>query len=157
MTVPSDLLAAHPFLAGLLPRYVAQLSRHATRTLWPADHRLFHEGGVADRFWLIESGRVVLFLHNPGRGDVVIETLGPGDVVGWSWLFPPYRWNFGATVGEQTEAIELDGPAVQRLCDSEPELGYDLGRRFMQVMLARLQATRVRLLDLYGSPLERSS
>ena len=157
MTVPSAPLATHPFLAGLPARFVEQLARHATRAQLPPDHSLFREGGVADRFWLIESGRVVLYIHIPGRGDAVVESLGPGQVVGWSWLFPPYRWNFDATVGEQTEAIELDGLAVQRLCDAEPELGYDLCRRFMQVMLGRLQATRVRLLDLYGSPLERSS
>jgi CRP/FNR family transcriptional regulator, cyclic AMP receptor protein len=157
MTVPPDLLAAQPFLVDLPARFVEELSQHATWSRWPAEHRLFQEGGVADRFWLIQSGTVALDVHVPGRGDVVVESLGPGQVLGWSWLFPPYEWHFGATVGEPTEAIELDGPAIRTLCDAQPELGYDLCRRFMHVLLDRLQATRVRLLDLYGSPLERTS
>jgi CRP-like cAMP-binding protein len=157
MTVPVNLLATHPFLAGLPERFLTLLAWRATQQAWTAGHDLFLEGGVADRFWLIESGRVVLNLHVPGRGGIVVETLGPGQVLGWSWLFPPYRWHFGATAGERTEVIEFDAPSVRGLCDAEPELGYELCRRFMQVMVDRLQATRVRLLDLYGSPLERSS
>lgn len=152
-----DLLAAHPFLAGMPDGWLEQLSRYSTTVQWPAGARLFSEGGPADGFWLIQAGWVALDFYVPGRGDVVVETIGPRAVLGWSWLFPPHRWQFGATVKEQTEAIELDGRAVLQLCDSQPDLGYDLCRRFMGVLLDRLQATRVRLLDLYGSPLERSS
>ena len=114
--------------------------------------RLFHEGYPAHRFWLIRQGRVALDFPVPGRGDVVIEHLGPGTVVGWSWLFPPYRWHFGAVAAEQTLAVELDGPGVRRLCDDDPVLGYDLTTRFAAVLVDRLQAARVRLLDLYGYP-----
>ena len=157
MTTTVDLLAAHPFRADMPDAWLEQMSSYSTVVYWPAGDRLFSEGGRADGFWLIQEGRVALDLYVPGRGDVVVETIGPRAVLGWSWLFPPQLWQFGAVVKEQTEAIELDGRGVLQLCDSQPDLGYDLCRRFMGVLLDRLQATRVRLLDLYGSPLERSS
>ena len=157
MTTTYEVLAAHPFLAGMPTISLERLSQHASLAFWPVGHRLFDEGRSADRFWLINSGRVSLDLRIPGRGDVLVETLGAGQVVGWSWLFPPHRWHFGATITEPTDAVELDGPAVLQLCEENPGLASDLYRRFMQVLLDRLQATRLRLLDLYGSPLERSS
>jgi CRP-like cAMP-binding protein len=88
----------------------------------------------------------------PGRGDVVVETLGPGAVLGWSWLFEPYRWHFGAVAVEETLTVEMDGAGVRRLCEQDPALGYELTRRFMAVVVHRLQANRMRLLDLYGGP-----
>jgi CRP-like cAMP-binding protein len=145
-----DLLAQHPFLAGMPPAWLEPMSHQAKRSARHAGARLFHEGRPAHHFWLIISGRVALDMHLPGRGDVVVETLGPGTVVGWSWLFPPHTWHFGAVAVEETQAIEFDADGVLRLCDRDPALGYDLSRRFMGVLLDRLQATRVRLLDLYG-------
>lgn len=156
MTTTYDILAAHPFVEGMPTASLGRLSEHASLAFWPAGHRLFDEGGSTDRFWLITSGRVALDLRIPGRGDVLVDTLVGGQVLGWSWLFPPNRWHFGATITEPTEAVELDGPAVLRLCE-DPGFGSDLYRRFLQVLVDRLQATRIRLLDLYGSPLERSS
>lgn len=99
-----DLLAAHPFLAGMPPEQVAQLAPWARRRLFHAHARIFSEGGHADRCWLIREGRVVLDTQVPGRGQVVVDTLGPGSVLGWSWLYPPYRWHFGAVAAEQTLA-----------------------------------------------------
>jgi CRP/FNR family transcriptional regulator, cyclic AMP receptor protein len=119
--------------------------------------RLFREGAAADRFWLIREGRVSLELATPGRGDVVIDELGPGAVLGWSWMFPGGRWQFTAVAAEQTLSIELDGPGVLRLCDSDPALGYELTRRFSGVLADRLRATRVRLAELYAYPAPTSS
>jgi CRP-like cAMP-binding protein len=157
MTTTYDLISAHPFLDGLEPRWLEMLSHRARRSVRHPGHRLFREGGVADRFWLIRGGRMALDVNVPGRGDVVVETLGPDTVVGWSWLFPPYRWHFGAVAVEETLTIEFDGPRVRALCDQEPALGYALSLRFMAVMLDRLQNTRIRLLDVYGLPAEPSS
>ena len=81
-----------------------------------------------------------------------METLGPHAVLGWSWLFPPYRWHFSASAVETTLAVELDGPGVRDLCARDHELGYELMRRFVEVVVQRMQATRVRLLDLYRMP-----
>jgi CRP-like cAMP-binding protein len=83
---------------------------------------------------------------------VIIETIGSGAVLGWSWLFPPFQWHLGAVALETMVAVELDGPGVRQLCARDPALGYELSTRFMQVMLERLQATRLRLLDLYKVP-----
>jgi CRP/FNR family transcriptional regulator, cyclic AMP receptor protein len=152
METAFDLLNAQPFLAGLTDRQLDRLSMWAKRSLFHAGNRVFREGTPAERFWLIREGRVDLDTHVPGRGDVIVESLGPGAVLGWSWLFPPYRWHFGAVATQTTFGIELDGPGVRQLCQRDPSLGYDLSTRFMQVMLERLQATRLRLLDLYQTP-----
>jgi CRP/FNR family cyclic AMP-dependent transcriptional regulator len=148
METAYDLLAAQPFLAGLSEEHLRRLSYAASRTVFHAGSRVFSEGSQADRFWLINRGQIDLDTYVPGRGDVVVETLGPGAVLGWSWLFPPYRWHFGAYAVETTFALKLDAFAVRRLCDSDHELGYQLTRRFMQLAVDRLQATRMRLLDL---------
>ncbi|MBO0868126.1 MAG: cyclic nucleotide-binding domain-containing protein [Micromonosporaceae bacterium] len=152
METAYDLLAAQPFLAGLTPRQLDKLSYWSKRRVFHAGARLFDEGGRADRFWLIKEGQITLDAAVPGRGSVVVETLGPAAVLGWSWLFPPYRWHFGAAAAQTTLATELDGPGVRELCQRDPELGYQLASRFTQVVVARLQATRIRLLDLYRAP-----
>src|SRR5690349_2949963 len=148
MDTAYDLLARQPFLAGLTGYQLDVLSRWSKRAFFHAGKRVFQEDTPADRFWLIQRGRVDLDTHVPDRGDVVVETIGAGAVLGWSWLFSPYRWHFGAVAVENTLCIELDGPGVRQLCARDPALGYELSTRFMQVMVQRLQATRMRLLDL---------
>jgi CRP-like cAMP-binding protein len=143
MTTALELLAEHPFFTGLPPDSVGRLAATARRVGYPTGHRIFHEGASAQHFWLIHTGRVALDLHVPGRGDVLIETLLPGAVLGWSWLFPPNRWHLGAAAAEPTHTVEFDAAAVMRLCEADPRFG---------VVADRLQATRVRLLDLYGYP-----
>ena len=141
-------LADQPFLRGMSQEHLSKLAEVATVVMIPARYRVFEDGGNATRFWLIRSGRVALDFHIPGRGLVVVETLGMGDVLGWSWLFPPYRWVFGAMALAPAEAFQFDGPAVRARLDAEPVLGYELTRRFVAVVANRLQATRFRLLDL---------
>jgi CRP/FNR family transcriptional regulator, cyclic AMP receptor protein len=152
METAYDLLAAQPFLDGLSAHHLERLSYLSSRSVFHARNRVFAEGGRADRFWLINRGRVNLDTHVPGKGDMVLETLGAGAVLGWSWLFPPYRWHFGAVAIETTFTLSLDGPGVRRLCEEDHQLGYELTDRFMRVVVDRLQATRLRLLDLYRSP-----
>jgi CRP-like cAMP-binding protein len=152
MTPLSELVSTHPFLAGLEPHALSQLSTWARRVAFRAGTTIFAEGGKATSFWLIVDGHVRLDTYVPGRGGVAVESLGPGAVLGWSWMFPPHRWHFGATAVESTTAVEFDGAGIRQLCDLDPVLGHELTRRFMGVVVDRLQATRVRLLDLYGSP-----
>lgn len=152
METAYDLLAAQPFLKGLTPTQLDRLSFWTRRSFFHAGARLFEEGGRADRFWILREGHVTLDTHVPGQPDATVETLGPGAVLGWSWLFPPYRWHFGASAVDTTLAIELDGPGVRSLCEHDPELGYELVSRFMALVVERLQTTRLRLLDLYGTP-----
>jgi CRP-like cAMP-binding protein len=152
MTTTYDLLAAHPFLVGLPSSYVERLSCRACCASFRAGMRLFEENGRAERFWLIREGSVNLDIRVPGRGDVIVETLGPGAVLGWSWLFPPYRWHFGAVAVEPVLSIAIDGAGTRALCDDDPAFGYELTKRFMAVVVERMQATRIRLLDLYKAP-----
>jgi CRP-like cAMP-binding protein len=145
-----ELLAAHPFLDGLPAAWLDWMSHRCKRSVHHAGARLFSEGRPAERFWLIRDGRVSLELDVPGRGEVSIEHIGAGSVLGWSWMFPPYRWHFTAVAAERVFALELDGPGIRYLCDHEPALGYELSRRFSAVLIDRLQAARGRMLDLYA-------
>lgn len=149
------LLTEHPFLDGVAPSSLDRLTAYAHPVYRSRGHRFFTAGRPALRFWLLRAGRVALDLATPGRGDVVIETLGPGSVLGWSWLFPPRQWQFGAVAVEPVRAIEFNASGVRHLMADDPALGYELNRRFMAVMLDRLQSTRTRLLDLYAYPEHR--
>jgi CRP/FNR family cyclic AMP-dependent transcriptional regulator len=145
------LLAEHPFLRGLEPRYLALLVGCAANVRFEAGDYIFREGEEADRFYIIRHGKVALELFTPERGALTIQTLGAGDVLGWSWLFPPYRWRFEARALELTRAIALDGACLRRKCDEDHSLGYELVKRFAHVIVERLQATRLQLLDVYGA------
>jgi CRP-like cAMP-binding protein len=146
-------LTAHRFLHGLPCGQVAKLVPAARLIGLPPGRRIFEDGGSAANFWLIRSGSVALDLHIPHAGMVVVETLGMGDALGWSWLLPPpYVWTLGATTIQPTEVFQFDGRAVRALCDADPELGFQLTRRFLSVAADRLLATRGRLLDHYVPP-----
>lgn len=150
--VSTTTLARHPFLRGLSDEHSASLAGVARRVHVPAKQRLFEEGDVADRFWLIDGGPVSLDTLVSGRGHLVVETLGMGDVLGWSWLFPPYRWRFGAVTRGRMDAVELDGRALRQMCAEDKTLGYDLTNRFLAVVLHRLQSARLRLIETYAFP-----
>ncbi|WP_327134515.1 cyclic nucleotide-binding domain-containing protein [Streptomyces sp. NBC_01343] len=112
--------------------------------------RLFREGGHADRFWIVRSGTVTLDVHVPGRRAAVIESLGPGQLVGCSWLFKPYSWRLGAEAMTPVRAYEFDAERVRALMDADTAFGSALGHWVGEVLAHRLQAARVRLLDLYA-------
>jgi CRP/FNR family cyclic AMP-dependent transcriptional regulator len=113
---------------------------------------LFHRGAAADRFYVIDRGSVALETYVPGAGPFVIETIGAGDVLGWSWLFPPYRWHFDARAVDFVAATAFDGRRIREACERDAELGYELMQRFARVIVERLQFTRLRLVDVYGKP-----
>lgn len=148
MITAHDLLVAHPFMAGVPDRFVSRMALYSHRVTFHGGTRIFNEGGRADRFWLLRDGTVNLDAQVPGRGSVVVETIGAGQVLGWSWLSPPHRWHFGASAATPVLAIAFDAPGIRALCSAEPELGYDLTTRLIEVVVARMQATRMRMLDL---------
>jgi CRP/FNR family transcriptional regulator, cyclic AMP receptor protein len=150
--VNAAALATHPFLRGMSADQLDVLARAARDVKFPARYRLFEDGGNASRFWLIRCGRVSLDLHVPGEGPVVIETIGMGELLGWSWVFPPYTWTFGAVAATAVEAFEFDAPAVRELCAADPGLGYELNQRVTRVLAKRLQATRIRLIARSSYP-----
>ncbi|MER7172140.1 cyclic nucleotide-binding domain-containing protein [Streptomyces mesophilus] len=116
----------------------------------PAGTRLFKEGGHADRFWIVRSGTVALDIYVPGRKAPVIERLGFGELVGWSWLFPPYVWQLGAEAASPVRAYEFDALTVRLMCEDDPELGRMVALWVSRVLAHRLQSARIRLLDLYA-------
>ena len=150
--VSAATLAAHPFLHGMSRDRLGVLAGAARDVSFPARHRLFEDGGNATRFWLIQSGHVSLDLLVPGEGPVVIETIGMGELLGWSWLFPPYKWAFGAVAATAVEAFEFDAPTVRERCATDPGLGYELNQRITRVLAKRLQSTRIRLIARSGYP-----
>jgi CRP/FNR family transcriptional regulator, cyclic AMP receptor protein len=152
MTEPGTELAWTEIFGGLSAAELAQVSTGARTVRFGAGQRLFHEGTAARGCWLIEDGCVALDLVVPGRGQVVVQTLGRGDVLGWSWLLPPYQWQFGAVTLRPTIATELDTDQLRALAEQDTRFGYALTLSLFQACAQRLQATRARLLDLYRSP-----
>src|SRR5262249_27720368 len=105
----------------------------------------------ANQFFAIRHGRVSIELHGPGRGPLILQTLEDGEIFGWSWLFPPYRWTFDARAVDDVRAILFDGECLRGKCERDPAMGFDFMKRFAQTFMQRLQAARLQLLDLYGS------
>lgn len=150
MKAPQKLIAEHPFFQGMKAGHLELLARAAREVKFAAGDIVFREGDGAGQFFLLRTGRVLLDTHAPGREAVRIQTLGPGDALGWSWLFPPFVWHFSATALEPTTAMAFDGARLLAACERDSALGYDLMKRVARVMMLRLQATRLQLLDVYG-------
>jgi len=140
-----SLIRKHPFLKDLSPHQYRLLADSAMRTQFPAGEVIFQPGDPANRFYLIQRGKVAIEAWLKDRGTITIQTVGSGDVLGWSWLFPPYYWQFSARALEATDAIFIYGTPLREECESDHELGYELMKRVSAVMLERLQATRRRL------------
>ena len=144
------LLADIPLLEGLDPDTLVLLAGCARNVHFDQESSLFRRGDQADDFYLIRHGSVILETYVPGRGPVTIETLESGEVLGWSWLFPPYRWHLDARALTAVRATAFDGACLRGKCEQDPALGYALMSRFAQILIERLQWTRLRLLDVYG-------
>jgi CRP/FNR family cyclic AMP-dependent transcriptional regulator len=135
-----ELIAHAPVFAGLGSEDLTLIAGCAQNVGFDDGELLFREGEPADTFYVVRRGRVSLELHTPERGGLV----------GWSWLFEPYVWHFDARAAGPLRAIAFDGACLRGKCDDDKELGYELMKRFAQVMIDRLQHARVRLLDVYG-------
>ena len=127
-----------------------QLMSLAREVSFDVDERIFDEGGKADRFWIIRTGTVALDIRVPGRPAAVIERLGVGELLGWSWLVPPHHWYLGAHATSPVRAYEFDATVVRELCEKNPELRHELWTYVAEVIGSRLRSARVRLLDLYA-------
>jgi CRP-like cAMP-binding protein len=138
-------MAALPFLEGLSPKQLQTLAECGMKSGFTAGEMVFCEGDLANRFYVILRGRVALESQTKGARPIRIETLGPGEVLGWSWLFSPYRWHFSARALEPVKAIFFYGTRLREHCEDDPELGRALILRMAQVMMKRLQATRRQL------------
>jgi len=148
----TKLLAELTFFRGIDPKNLALLAGCASNAVFREGEMLFQEGQAADTFYLIRYGRVGIEVFTPASGPVTIQTLSEGEVVGWSWLFPPYRWQHDARALDLTRTLAFDGACLRGKCDEDPRLGYELMKRFSHVIADRLNNARLQLLDVYGAP-----
>jgi len=141
-------IAQHPFLAGMTPAHLRILTSAAMPVEFSAGQVIFREGDVANRFYVILQGKVALEAGSPGASPVLIEMIGPGEVLGWSWLFQPYTWHFDARAVEVTKAIFFYGTWLREQCEQDRDFGCELYKRVALVVIDRLQSARRRLLEL---------
>lgn len=152
MTMLAEILGSHPFFFGMAPEHLDIIARCATAADFAKGKTIFTAGGEADACYLLLDGDVALELVAPGRGPHVIETLHTGDILGWSWLVEPHRWMFDAQALTDVRAVRFDAQCLWAAKETDPQLGFDLLRRFVVVIVDRMQAARMQLMDIYGSP-----
>jgi len=143
------LLKEHPFFQDLPYDDLDFIAGCCTNQVFKLGEMIGREGEPADHFFLIREGKVVIQTFIPDRGETTIQTLGPGDIIGWSWLFPPYNWNFDVKAVAATRTIAIDGKCLRKKCDDNPVFGYPVMKKFAQVMIQRLRAARIQVLDVY--------
>ena len=144
------ILGEHPFFAAFAPGHLKLVSGCARNCRFAAGEYLFHEGGPANEFFLIRHGKVAHEIAAPGRAPMVYETIGDGEISGASWLVPPYRWMFDARAVTLTRAIGIDAACLRGKCEADHHLGYEMMKSFVPILVQRLHAARLQMLDVYG-------
>lgn len=138
-------IEAHPFFQGARPEHLEIIAAGAVEVTLPPEHVIFREHEPASRCYLIEEGQIALEARNPAGGTTWLQSLGQGDVLGWSWLFPPYAWHFQARTVGVTRAIALEGGHLLAAAERDPRFGYELMKRVARVVIERLQNLRQRV------------
>jgi len=145
------ILTAHPFFKDLERKHVQLVTGCAMNVRFESGKFICREGEEASQFYLIREGKVSIEIFTPHRGHITIETVDEGNILGWSWLIPPYHWHFDARALKATRAIALDGKCLRKKCEEDHDLGYEFLKRFSNIMVQRLVSTRIQLLDLYDA------
>ena len=145
----SKVLHSHPFLSDLDDHYIKQIVGCAQNVVFRENEYIFKEGTEAKSFYLIRTGKIALEINGREKGRIRVLTVGAGQILGWSWIVLPYRWHFDAQVLENVRAIALDGECLRKKFDEDPRLGYEMLKRFSQILEQRLNVTRIQLIDLY--------
>jgi CRP/FNR family cyclic AMP-dependent transcriptional regulator len=145
-----SILKEHPFFKSFPEEHLITLAGCASNMRLREGEYLFRNGDPADNFYIVREGRVSINLATVDRGEIIVETLGEDEVIGWSWLFPPYIWHYDAHVVNETRLIGLDGRCLRSKCEADPAMGYALMKQFSGMMVERLKATQLQLLDIYG-------
>lgn len=150
METLEPLLKQHPFFKDLHQDFIKLIVGCASNRYYKAGTFMFQEGEQANEFFLIRQGLVALELVVVDGESIELDTVGPGEILGWSWLLPPYFWHFNARVQQDVRVFALDGLCIRKKCEENHTLGYEMLKRFAQIMEKRLYATRLQLLDLYA-------
>jgi CRP-like cAMP-binding protein len=156
MNALAKLLSTHPVFKDLKPEYITFLSESACEHTFKAGKVIFKTGEPAEEFYLIKEGKVALEVYSPPKGSLNILTLNSNSVLGWSWLYPPYTWHFEARAISDTTTFTFDAIKVRTECRRDFEFGYMFTNCFGQIMMRRLVATRLQLLDVFGTDPENS-
>jgi len=146
----SKILHSHPFLQELDEKYLSEIVGCASNVIFREDEYIFKEGDEAEKFYLIRAGKVALEINGREKGRIRVLTMGPGQILGWSWIISPYKWHFDALAVDDVRAIALDGECLRNKCQQDPALGYEMLKRFSHILELRLNATRMQLLDVYN-------
>lgn len=151
------LLAENPFFEGMSDAHLETMAGCGKLAHFKAGEFLLHEGEKADTFFLVRKGEVAIESHHPATGPLSVARISAGGLTGFSWLFPPHRNSFDSLALTNVSALSLDGACLRGKAEADHELGYQLMKRFAQVMLDRLRATRRQMLDVYGSERARDA
>jgi CRP/FNR family cyclic AMP-dependent transcriptional regulator len=151
METLEKILREHPFMKDLEKRHLELITGCASNVVFKPDEFIFREGDEANSFYIIRQGKVIIETYMPEKGPIAIQSREAGDVTGWSWMIPPYRWHFDARAVEMTRAIALDGKCLRGKMDEDHDLGYAFMKKFATIIAQRLEATRIQLLDIYGN------
>jgi CRP-like cAMP-binding protein len=146
------VVAEHPFFRDMPASYQSIIAGCGKNVRFDPGQLIAKTGEPANAFFAVRHGRVSIELHSTERGPLILQTVEAGDIIGWSWLFPPYQWKFDVRAVEQVRAISFDGECLRGKCERDPAMGYEFMKRFAAVFMQRLEATRLQLLDVYGSP-----
>lgn len=146
-----SLLAENPFFEGMADAHLETMGGCGKLIRFKAGEFLLREGEEADTFYLVREGEIAIESHLPTAGALSVARVGAGGITGYSWLFPPHRNSFDSLALTDVSAVALDGKCLRGKAEADHELGYQLMKRFAQVMLDRLQATRLRVLDIYSN------
>lgn len=152
MTDISGIIRGHPFFQSLDPSFSDLVCGCARNARFDAGSYLCREGEPADSLYLIREGQVALEIHAPAAEPLRFQTLDSGDLVGLSWLIPPYRWTYDARALGRTRVIQMDARCLRDRCEADHDLGYAVFKQLLPILVSRLQATRLQLLDIYGAP-----
>ena len=145
------ILVEHPFLYGFEQRHIKLIVGCASNIVFQPEQFIFREGEPADSFYFIRHGKIMIETYVAEKGSIVIQSRGEGEMLGWSWLIPPYRWHFDARAAELTRAIALDGKCLRQKCEEDHDLGYEIMKRFATIIAQQLEVTRLQLMDMYGT------
>jgi len=146
------ILKQHSFFKNLPQKYIDFIVGCTSNAFFKPEEVILKEEESADKFYLIRSGKVAIYIDKPR--EITVQTIGEGEILGWSWLVPPYRYRFSAKATENTRALALDGKCLREKCEKNSDLGYELLKRIVGVLTERLEATRLQLLDIYNINVE---
>lgn len=155
MKTLEPLLAEHPFFKNLEKDYLELIVGCASNVRFEPGQFIFREGEEANQFYIVRQGKVAIEISPPGGDPIILQTVSDGEILGWSWMIPPYHWQFDAQAVELTRAITLDGKCLRDKCQEDHSFGYELLTRLLPIIGRGLEATRIQLLDVYGNQSKR--